>query len=112
MQHKISRRAIVKAGLCAGALVPALGLIGNTAGAAALPPLDPNDPMAKAVKFINDGSKVDAGKNPTYKATQKCANCAQYQGKAGDTSAGCNIFPGRSVPAAGWCNAWAQKPGA
>ena len=68
MQHKISRRAIIKGGLMAGALVPAMGLIGNTAGAAALTPLDPNDPMAKALKFVTDGSKVNASKNPTYQA--------------------------------------------
>jgi hypothetical protein len=101
MQNIISRRALIKGGLIAGALVPAMGLIGNTAGAAALTPLDPNDPMAKAVKYA-----------PTYKPTQKCANCAQYVGKASDASAGCNVFAGKSVPAGGWCNVWAQKPGA
>ncbi len=111
MQSKISRRALIKGGLVAGALVPAIGLIGNMADAAALTPLDPNDPMAKAVKYAPDGSKVNASANPTFKPTQKCANCAQYQGKPGDASAGCNIFAGHSVPAAGWCNVWAQKPG-
>ena len=35
-----------------------------------------------------------------------------YQGKASDATAGCNIFAGHSVPAAGWCKVWAQKPGA
>ena len=102
MQHTISRRAVIKGGLIAGALVPAMTLIGNTAGAAALSPLDPNDPMAKAVNSAPDGSKVSAAANPTYKPTQKGANCAQYQGKAGDASAGCNIFAGHSVPAGGW----------
>jgi hypothetical protein len=112
MQNRISRRAIVKGGLIAGALVPALGLIRNTAQAAALPPLDPNDPTAKALGFVTDASKVSASANPTYKPDQKCSTCAQYQGKAGDASAGCNIFAGHSVPAAGWCKVWAQKPGA
>ncbi len=111
MQNTISRRAVIKGGLIAGALVPAMGLIGNSA-AAALTPLDPNDPMAKAVKYAPDGSKVNASANPTFKPTQKCANCAQYQGKASDASAGCNIFAGHSVPAGGWCNVWAQKSGA
>jgi len=112
MQNTISRRAVIKGGLIAGALVPAMGLIGNSAAAAALTPLDPNDPMAKAVKYAPDGSKVNASANPTFKPTQKCANCAQYQGKASDASAGCNIFAGHSVPAGGWCNVWAQKSGA
>jgi hypothetical protein len=110
MQRKISRRAIVKGGLIAGALIPSFGLLADTAGAASLPALDPKDPTAQALGFNNDASKVDAAGNPTYKAGQKCSTCAQYQGKAGDASAGCNIFAGKSVPAAGWCRVWAPKP--
>lgn len=110
--QNISRRAIVKGGLIAGALVPAFGLIGNRADAAALPPLDPSDPTAKALGFVIDATKVDASANSTYKPNQKCGTCAQFQGKAGDTTAGCTIFGGHSVPAGGWCKVWAQKPSA
>jgi hypothetical protein len=110
MQRKISRRAIVKGGLIAGAFIPAMGLMANTAAAAALPPLDPKDPTAAALGFVTDASKVDAAANATYKPTQKCSNCAQFLGKAGEASAGCNIFVGKSVPAGGWCKVWAQKP--
>jgi hypothetical protein len=85
MHSKMTRRSIVKSGLIAGALVPAFGLIGGTAGAAALTPLDPNDPTAKALGFVNDATKVDA-------------------------AAGCNIFAGHSVPAGGWCKVYAPKP--
>jgi hypothetical protein len=84
--------------------------MGNTAGAAALPALDPNDPTAKALAFVNDATKVDASANPTFKAGQKCSTCAQYQGKASDPTAACNIFAGHSVPAGGWCKVWAAKP--
>jgi hypothetical protein len=111
MQSKITRRSLVKGGLVAGTLGAAFGLIGRTAGAAGLPPVDPADPTAKALGYVSDGTKVDASANPTYKPTQKCANCAQYQGKASDATAACNIFVGHSVPAAGWCKVWAQKPG-
>jgi hypothetical protein len=112
MQSKISRRAIVKGGLIAGALIPAIGLIAETSSAAGLPALDPSDPTAKSLGFTTDASKVDAAANPTFKPAQKCGTCAQFQGKAGDASAGCNIFAGKSVPAGGWCKVWAQKPGA
>jgi High potential iron-sulfur protein len=112
MQRKISRRAMVKSGLIAGALVPTIGLIGNTAYAAGLTPLDPNDPTAKALGFITDASKVDAKANPTFKPSQKCSTCAQFLGKPADSTAGCNIFAGHSVPSGGWCKVWAQKPGA
>jgi hypothetical protein len=111
MHNKMTRRSIVKHGMLAAALAPTFGLMGYKAGAAGLPALDPSDPTAKALGFVTDATKVDASTNPTYKPAQKCATCAQYQGKAGDASAGCNIFAGHSVPAAGWCKVWAQKPG-
>jgi hypothetical protein len=110
MQKRISRRALVKSGLLAGALVPTLGLIGNTAGAADLTPLDPKDPTAVALGFVPDATKVSAAANPTYKAGQKCGTCAQFQGKPGDATGGCNIFVGHAVPVGGWCKVYAAKP--
>jgi hypothetical protein len=109
MQRKISRRAIVKSGLIVGAVLPAAGFLSPSATAAALPPLDPSDPTAKALGFVNDASKVDAKAHPTYKPAQKCATCAQYQGKPTDATAACTIFAGKSVPAGGWCQVWAQR---
>jgi High potential iron-sulfur protein len=112
MKTGISRRTVVKAGLMAGAVVPVFGLTARDARAAALTPLDPTDPLAKSLNFSNDSTKVDAHANPTYKPTQKCGNCAQFQGKPGDAQAACTIFPGHTVPVGGWCKVWAQKPGA
>ena len=111
MEKKISRRAVVKGGLIVGALVPALGMMTNTATGADLTPLDPNDASAKAFGFATDTNKVDAAANPTHKATQKCGTCSQFQGKAGDAVAACTIFPGHTVPQAGWCKVCVQKPG-
>ena len=54
MQNIFSRRAIVKGGLIAGAIVPTLGLIANAAPAATLPALDPNDPTNTTAVFSND----------------------------------------------------------
>lgn len=112
MKHVVSRRVIIARSLAAGAFIPLFGLAARDARAAALTPLDPADPTAKSLNFVPDGSKADAKANPTYKPTQKCANCAQYQGKPGDASGGCTIFAGHSVPANGWCKVWVQKPGA
>jgi hypothetical protein len=108
----MTRRAMVKGSLNAGALVPTLGLIGNAAEAADPTPLDPADPTAKALGFVTDASKVNAASNPTYKAGAKCSTCAQYQGKASDASGPCAIFVGHTVPSGGWCQVWAAKPGA
>ena len=107
MHRRISRRSIVKGSLVAGALVPAFSLL---ARAASMTPLDANDPMAKALGFVADASKVDGKANPTFKTSQKCANCVQFIGKAGDATGGCNIFAGHSVPAGGWCKSWVVKP--
>jgi hypothetical protein len=66
--------------------------------------------MAKALGFVTDASKVTAATHPTYKPGQRCATCAQYQGKPTEASAGCTIFAGHSVPGPGWCSVWAQRP--
>lgn len=108
MQQQITRREMVKATLLAGALVPSIGLIGNVGEAAALTPLDPNDPQAKALGFVTDASK--AASNPVYKTGSKCATCAQYEGKPSDASGPCKIFVGHTVPSGGWCSVWAAKP--
>lgn len=110
MQTKISRRSLVKVAIAAGAAIPAMGLM-NTAVAAPAVALDLNDPQAKALGYVEDTTKVDGKANPTHKPDQKCVNCAQYQGKAGDARGGCNIFAGKSVTANGWCKVWAKKPG-
>lgn len=109
MQNKISRRSVVKSALIVGALSPVFAIT-IQAAAAGLPMLDPNDPTAKALGFVTDSAKVDAATNPTHKPTQKCGTCAQFQGKAGEASGGCNIFVGHSVPQGGWCKVWAQNP--
>ena len=111
MQDKITRRSIVKTGFIAGALIPVLGLAGNAASAAAdLPPVDPKDPQAATLGFINDTTTVDAAANPAHTVSQTCANCQQFVGKPTDARGGCVLFPGKSVPAAGWCKVWRQKP--
>lgn len=113
MQKKFSRRALIKGGLIAGACIPALGLLATDASAApALAPLSPSDPTAMALGFAENTGKVDAKSYPTHTAAQKCATCAQYTGAAGAARGGCNIFAGHSVPANGWCSAYAKKPGA
>ncbi len=106
MKETLSRRTLVGGAFCAAALIPALGLI-SSAEAAALPPLEPSDPMAKNFSYAVDTTKVDAAANPSHKADQTCATCAQFVA----ATSGCNIFPGKSVQKNGWCKAWVKKPG-
>ena len=105
--NAISRRDLMKRALLAGS-VPALGLL--EARAAELLPLDAQDATAQALGFINDASKVDASANPSFKPGQHCGACSQFQGRPTDARAECAIFGGKSVPYAGWCRVWSQRP--
>jgi hypothetical protein len=99
--EKFTRRVLLNQAIVAAALIPGFVLTRRALGAAPATPLDAADPMAKALAYVEASAKPD----------QKCANCAQFQGKAGDSRAGCNIFPGKTVAAAGWCSVWAKKAG-
>lgn len=68
------------------------------------PPLDVSSPEAKAVKYVEDASKASGAS-----AGSRCANCALYQGAEGSTHGLCQIFPGKTVKAAGWCSSWAPQ---
>ena len=100
----------------AAVAVPVAAIFANPGAAAAadapaasLPKLDLNDPVAKALMYTHDATKVDATKAPSYKAGNDCANCVQLQPGTGDWRA-CNAFPGKLVSVKGWCSAWAPKP--
>ena len=76
---------------------------------AQLAPLAESDPQAMALGYKADTTKVDMAKYPKHEASQNCANCALYLGKAGDAGGGCPLFAGKQVAAKGWCSAWAKK---
>lgn len=103
-----SRRRFFKTGLAMALLPVAGGTLLRAAGAADMPPVDPNDPTAQALKYTEDSASVDAGTRGG--ADRHCGNCQLYTGKAGDSRGPCTIFPGKSVNAQGWCTAWVAKP--
>ncbi|CAN5460174.1 high-potential iron-sulfur protein [soil metagenome] len=71
--------------------------------------LDPKDPQASALGYVDDATKADAKRFPQYKAGQACAGCALFQGKPADAAGPCALFPGKQVSAKGWCSAWSKK---
>jgi hypothetical protein len=98
MDSVITRRALVKGGLIAGALVPVAGLfISGAAHAADLPALDPSDPAARGRDYVTKSAKSDA----------YCGNCSLYK-KTGDSMGSCALFAGKSVAFAGWCSGWVK----
>lgn len=71
--------------------------------------VDEKDAQAVGLGYVADAKRADAKKYPKFADGQHCANCALYQGKAGDKAGGCPLFAGKQVAANGWCNAWAKK---
>ena len=109
VEKNLTRRALLKT--IAVALPASAVLLRQGAQAADLPKLDPNDPTAKALVYVEDPSSLDKS-NPAvarYKEGQTCANCVQIQADSGEYRP-CGIFPGKLVAASGWCSVWAAKP--
>lgn len=91
------------------AALAAAGTVAAFPAAADIAPLSENDATAQALGYRNDAAQVDAAKYPQHQPTQICANCNFFQGSA--ASGPCQLFPGKSVSAKGWCSAYAAKAG-
>lgn len=102
------RNFLFKLALSAG--TPAL--LCSRAFGQAPPPikLEESDPVATALGYKEDTTKVDAQKYPMHKAEQVCSACALYTGKPGEPSGPCSAFGNKTVTANGWCAAFALKP--
>lgn len=87
----------------------AAGTVAVFPAAADVAPLSETDPTAQALGYRNDAAQVDAAKYPQHQSQQTCANCRFFQGSA--ASGPCQLFPGKSVSAKGWCSAYAAKAG-
>jgi len=72
--------------------------------------LEETDPIAVALGYKEDTTKVDGTKYPMHKPEQKCSACALYQGKPGDASGPCAAVGMKIAAAGGWCSAFAKKP--
>ena len=111
VEKNLTRRKLLKSIAVA---LPAGSVVLNQAAVAEdLPRLDPNDPAAKALLYVENIADLDRS-NPQaarFEESQNCANCIQIQDDSGDWRP-CAIFPGKVVAAAGWCSVWALKPGA
>ena len=112
MNDLLSRRDALKAlAIGAGSLLATGAAVADTAkpAGAALPHVGAGDPVATALAYVEDAKSVDPKKNPNFKPGQKCANCVQGKGKAGDAWLGCNLFPNKLVNAEGWCRGYGPK---
>ncbi len=101
------RRFLQTTGLGAGVALAAT-VLPRLAQADDLPHLAVTDPTAAALGYTEDTNTVDAKKFPTHKPTQDCANCKFFTAGSGEYGP-CQLFPGKSVHAKGWCSAHADK---
>lgn len=102
-----SRRRFLKvaAGTTMAAVV--MGSLPRLSRAADAPALTESDPAAKALQYVEDAAKSTSAK---HTAGSDCANCQFYGG--GPTGRGpCQLFPGKSVNAKGWCAGHVAKAG-
>ena len=103
---KYPRRTVLKGALLGVVAIPAAALVGRAEAAN----VDPNEPQAKSLGYVEDATKVDTKANPNYKSGQHCGNCLQAQMQAGESYVPCNIFPGKAVNVNGWCKVWVKRP--
>jgi hypothetical protein len=102
-----TRRSLVQAlslAAAAAALLPP-----RRSQAAELPHLDPKDPAATAVGYVENASQVDPKKYPAYIKGSTCDNCLLLQGTAGSHYRPCSLFPGKAVSVGGWCSGWTAE---
>ncbi len=123
------RRAFIKKGLAAIAAVPVASTLEKVSGgsilkaryveAQGLGALPENHPMASALGYMHDASKVDTAKFPKRAGeagkSQFCSNCQllvqrdmEVAGKEGKWGK-CALFADGLVSHQGWCNSWVAK---
>jgi hypothetical protein len=71
--------------------------------------VSPTDTLAQSLGYVEDATKVDKSKFPSYQVGQKCSACRFYQGAAGKPYGPCQIFAGKEVNSNGWCVSFQPK---
>ena len=109
-RHRSRRSFLALAGVTGAAALAGIRPALTFAQGGAQPPhLPESDPTAKALGYVEDASKVDKTKFPSFKPGAHCATCNFFQGKASDAYGPCQIFPGKAVAAKGWCASHSPK---
>lgn len=74
-----------------------------------LPHVTGDDPMAKALKYVDDAKTAERPEKGGIPGDQQtCANCQFLTGDEGQWRA-CQLFPGKAVHVDGWCINWTHK---
>src|SRR5690242_10647025 len=104
---RASRRALLKTAALGAAAALVRGELRAQAPAQATAKVDPSDPLAQALHYVEDASK--APKDLRTDATHFCHNCQFFQGEQTAPTAPCQILTSKLVPSQGWCMSWVMK---
>ncbi|MBK0392206.1 high-potential iron-sulfur protein [Ramlibacter algicola] len=85
------------------------GAVAASNGAHAQQKVDPKDPQAAALGYVENTTQADKKKFPKHANDQKCNGCQLYSGAASAKEGPCAVFGGKLVAAEGWCNSWVKK---
>ncbi|MDP8983749.1 MAG: high-potential iron-sulfur protein [Pseudomonadota bacterium] len=105
MKRLLSRRELVGVLALGGAAALAV----RRTSAAEGQKLDPKDPAAAALGYVENAADVNVKKFPAYVKGSSCVDCLQLGGKAGDPYRPCTLFPGKLVAVGGWCSGWTAE---
>jgi len=116
MKTNNERRSFLKQLALGLTAVPLFGLFRNnaisTAFAADAPEVSEKDPTAIALGYVSNGKKADVKKFPKAKdavaGKQPCKTCMFFSNE-NNGKGNCQLFPGKVVQSAGWCNSWTKK---
>lgn len=97
--------------LAGTALIASSALIARNVLAEPTPEtLREDEPIAIALGYASDATKVDTTKYPKRAGSegqkQYCSNCSLYKASSTEGYGKCTAIPGKLVAGAGWCNAW------
>jgi High potential iron-sulfur protein len=106
MRGSSSRRDLLKS-FAAGAAVALMA--GRDVPAAEAQKLDPKDPAARALGYVEDAAQVDLKKYPAFVKGSSCENCLLLEGTAGSRFRPCSAFAEKLVSVAGWCASWTPE---
>ena len=88
------------------ALVSGASLLTRSQANISLPKVSEDDPTAQQLKYVHDASRA-AG--DVRGISDYCYNCRYFKGDQDTGWAACDLFPGKSVNAKGWCSVWSAK---
>ena len=90
-------------------VIAGTGAVAAAGGTQAQQKVDPKDPQASALGYVDATTKADSQKFPNHTDAQKCDGCQLYSGAASSREGPCAVFGGKLVAANGWCNSWTRK---